>query len=322
MIAGGVTAYGVLVRRRERQASRTGRGGHDLRGGAADWPSEIPPPGWRDILGRLTEDVSRNNLTLAAAGMAFYAFLAIPSALTALVSLYGLLFNPDDVLRQIEGMQGILPGQSIQILSEQLAGVTARSGTRLGLGLMVSLLVALWSVRAGTASLITGLNITYGQSEKRGFLRLQATTFGLTLGAVLFAVIALALVAVLPAVIDLLPLGGLGKTVTAVTRWPLLLVLMMTALAALFRFAPCRDEPRWRWVSWGAVVATVLWIAGSALFSIYVGRFAAYDKTYGSLGAVVVLLMWLYLSSFSVLLGAQLNQEIERRSGRARPEGP
>jgi membrane protein len=133
---------------------------------------------------------------------------------------------------------------------------------------------------------------------------------------VLFAVVALALIAVLPAIIDLLPFGGFGKTLAAIIRWPILLALLMVCLAAIYRFAPSREEPRWRWVSWGAVVATVLWIIGSALFSLYVGKFASYDKTYGSLGGVVVLLMWLYLSSFIVLLGAQLNAEIEHQTAR------
>ena len=152
-------------------------------------------------------------------------------------------------------------------------------------------------------------------------------SFGLTFGTVVFAVIALAMIALLPAVIDLLPLGSLGKTIASVMRWPILIVLVMATLAAIYRFAPSRDEPKWRWVSWGAAIATLLWIVGSALFSVYVAKFASYDKSYGSLGAVVVLLMWLYLSAFAVLLGAELNAEIEHQTardsttGRPRPMG-
>ena len=184
------------------------------------------------------------------------------------------------------------------------------------MGLIVSVLIALWSARSGTSTMITVLNIAYKEPEKRNFIRLNAISFGLTFGTVVFAVVALGLIAVLPAVIDVLPVGGFGKTIASVARWPILILLVMATLAAIYRFAPSRDEPKWRWVSWGAAIATLLWILGSALFSIYVGKFASYDKSYGSLGAVVVLLMWLYLSAFVVLLGAELNAEIEHQTAR------
>jgi membrane protein len=318
VIATAVAAYGVLEAKREKEravAAASGRA-DDGHGRSADRPGEIPARGWWDVLMRVKDDISRNNLSLIAAGAAFYAFLAIPSALTSLVSLYGLVFNPADVQRQIESMQGVLPGESVQLISGQLQNITSGSNSKLGIGLIVSLLIALWSARSGTSSMITALNISYGEAEKRSFVRFQMVALGLTAGVVLFAVVALALIAVLPAIIDLLPFGGFGKTLAAIIRWPILLALLMVCLAAIYRFAPSREEPRWRWVSWGAVVATVLWIIGSALFSLYVGKFASYDKTYGSLGGVVVLLMWLYLSSFIVLLGAQLNAEIEHQTAR------
>jgi membrane protein len=330
LIAAALTAYGIRAKRRQQEAgggqAAGGRVG-DGRGRRASSPGQIPARGWWDILMRVKDDISCNNLSLIAAGVAFYAFLAIPSALTALVSLYGLVFNPDDVQRQLQGLQGVLPGEGATVIADQLKNISSGSGSKLGVGLVFSLLVALWSTRSGTSSLITALDIAYGEQEKRGFIRFQAIALGLTLGAVLFAVVALALVAVLPAIIDLLPLGRFGRTVAEIVRWPLLVVLMMVALAALYRFAPSREEPKWRWVSWGAVIATLLWIAGSALFSVYVREFASYDKTYGSLGAVVVLLIWLYLTCFAVLLGAQINAEIERQTahdsttGRQKPMG-
>jgi membrane protein len=163
---------------------------------------------------------------------------------------------------------------------------------------------------------IAAINIAYEEEEKRSFIKFQVAALGLTLAAVVFAVIALALVAVLPAIIDLLPFGEVGKLIASIVRWPVLILLMMAALAAVYRYAPCRAEPKWRWVSWGAAVATLLWGIGSALFSIYVSQFASYDKSYGSLGAVVVLLMWLYLSSFVVLVGAELNAELEHQTER------
>jgi membrane protein len=180
--------------------------------------------------------------------------------------------------------------------------------------LIVSVLVALWSARSGTASMVTAINVAYGEPEKRGMFRLYATTLGLTVLTIVSALLALALVAILPAVIGFLPLGDFGKTMAVVLRWPVLLALVVVALAFTYRFAPSRKEPRWRWVSWGAVAATVLWIVGSALFSVYVGEFASYNKTYGSLGGVVVLLMWLYVSALAVLLGAELNAEMEHQT--------
>jgi membrane protein len=316
VIVAALTAYGIFANHKQRQAAPEKEGAEDGRGRGAGTPSEIPPRGWRDILMRVKDDTSRNNLSLVAAGGAFYAFLAIPSALTALVSLYGLVFNPADVQHQLEAMQGVLPGETIKLISDQLKSISSASGAKLGTGFIISLVVALWGARSATSSLIVALDITYGEQEKRNFIWFQVIALGLTLGAALFGVVALALVAVLPAIIDLLPLGGIGKTVAEVVRWPVLLALLMVMLAAMYRFAPSRREPMWRWVSWGAVLATLLWVIGSALFSLYVGQFATYDKTYGSLGSVVILMMWLYVTCFVILLGAQVNAEIEHQTAR------
>jgi membrane protein len=169
--------------------------------------------------------------------------------------------------------------------------------------------------------MMTALNVAYEEEEKRGFVRFLLVSIGLTFCAILFGVVTLALVAILPAIIDLLPLGESGKTISSIVRWPVLVIIVMIGLAALYRFAPSRDEPRWSWVSWGAVVATVLWIAASALFSLYVGRFGSYDKTYGSLGAIVVMLMWLYITAYIVLAGAELNAEMEHQTARDTTSG-
>lgn len=286
------------------------------RGQSADRPGDIPARGWKDILLRLKDRVSRDNISIIAAGVAFYAFLAIPSALTALVSLYGLMFDPSDVERQVSALQGILPGEAANLIRDQLKAVTSGPPATLGVSLVVSVLFAIWGARSAMSTLITALNIAYSEEEKRGFFRFQFAAFALTAAGILFAVVALALVAVLPAVIGLLPLGDAGKTVASVLRWPILVVAIMAALAAIYRYAPSRSTAKWRWVSWGAAVATLLWIAGSALFSVYVSAFASYNKTYGSLGGVVVLQLWLYLSAYAILLGAELNAEMEHQTAR------
>jgi membrane protein len=318
LIAVALTLYGGAAQRRHaRHIVAASHGAtDDGHGRAATWPSEIPPRGWWDIALRVKDNLSRHNTSLIAAGIAFYVFLAIPSAVTALVSLYGLVFDPRTVAQQVAAMQGVLPADVIKLVSDQLQAITARPAATLGVGLLVSVLLAIWGARSATGALISALNITYEEPERRNFFRLQAITFGLTLGAVLFAVVALALVAVLPAVVHLLPLGAVGTWVALVLPWPILLVLVMVMLAAVYRYAPSREEPRWRWVSWGAVIATALWLAGSAGFSLYVGKFASYDKTYGSLGAVVVLLLWLYLTAFIALLAAEFNAETEHQTAR------
>lgn len=265
---------------------------------------------------RVKTEISRANLTLIAAGVSFYAFVAIPSALAALVALYGLAFDPAEVGRQVQSTAGLLPDEAVKLLSEQLDALTKHSSSTLGVGFAISLGLALWGSRSATSSLITAINVAYKEEERRGFIRFQLAALGLSAGLVLFAVISLALVAVLPAVIDLLPLGEAGKLATSILRWPVLVTLVTIGLAGVYRWAPCRAEPKWRWVSWGAVAAYLLWLIGSALFSVYVTEFASYDKSYGSLGAVVVLLMWLYLSSFAILLGAELNAEIEHQTAR------
>ena len=282
----------------------------------AEWPSEIPSHGWWDILKRVMDDLSRTNVSLVAAGLAFFAFLAIPAALTSLVALYGLVFDPAAVGNQIDEMKGIIPSEAIGIVSNILTSITMSSSSKLGTAFIISLLLALWSIRSGTASLMTAVNVAYEEQEKRGFIWFNIHALALTLSATIFTVLALALVAVLPAVIDFFPLGSYGKLVASIVRWPVLAGLVMVSLSATYRFAPSRAPAKWRWVSWGAAAATVLWLVGSILFSLYVSKIAAYDKTYGSLGAVVALLMWLYLTCYVVLVGAELNAEIEHQTAR------
>lgn len=290
----------------------------DVRG--ANRPSDIAKHGWWVIFKRVWGDLSEKNVSLIAAGTAFYAFLAIPAAFSALISVYGLLFDPADVEQQVRAMQGAVPADAIGLISGQLKPLSAHS-TALGIGFVVSMAIALGSASSGTSSIMQALNMVHGEEERRGFIKYYAMALGLTVGMVIFAALALALIAVLPAAIEELPFGGFGNTLAAIARWPVLLVLVMLWLAAIYRLAPSREAPKWRWISAGTVAAALLWIAGSALFSLYVGAFATYNKTYGSLGAVVVLLMWLWVSAYAVLIGATLNAEIERQTRRDNTTG-
>lgn len=313
--------------RRVGRSGRTGRTDEATirapgRGRDAECPSRIPARGWRDILLRVKGRLFEDNISIVAAGVAFYALTSIPPGLGALISIYGLAFDPATVQSQVESLRYLLPGEALGIVSGQLEALVKTAPASLGLSLVISLGLALWSTRAGMATLMTALNVAYEEDEKRGFFRFVLMSLALTACALLFGVVAIALIAVLPATIDLLPLGGASKMICAVIRWPVLALIVMAGLAALYRFAPSRDRPRWRWVSWGAAGATALWIAASALFSLYVGSFGAYDRTYGSLGAIIVLLMWLYISAYIVLAGAELNAEMEHQTARDSTVGP
>src|SRR5262249_43704776 len=213
------------------------------------------------------------------------------------------------VQREIAELQVLLPGEAIGLISEQLESIVRSAHSQLDLGLLIGFAISLWSARSGPVALMIGLDFAYKEEETRGFLWFQAIAVALTIGAILFGIAALALIALLPIMVDFLPLDHQRKTALLLIRWPILACSLAIGLSAMYRLAPSRRE-KWRWLSWGGVVATLLWIVGSSLFSLCVSKFAGYEKTFGSLGAVAVLLVWLYLSAYAVLLGATLNAEI------------
>jgi membrane protein len=271
--------------------------------------------------------MSQDRLSIIAAGVAFYGLLAVFPGLIALVGLYGLAFDPQQVEQQVATLSGILPAEARDVLLAQLRDLTTTDRTSLGIGAIGGLLLALWSASAGMRTLMEALNVAYDEEEKRGFVRFYGTALLLTLAAIIGAVIAIGMVIALPVVLKLVGLGEALKWLIAVAAWPILVGMMLLGLAIVYRYGPSRAQPRWRWVSWGAVSATVLWVVGSALFSLYVTRFGNYNETYGSVGAIVILLMWFLLSSYAVLIGAELNAEMERQtrrdttSGREEPMG-
>ncbi len=303
------------------QATSPDREWGDERGRQAGTPRDIPARGWKDILWRVKGQMSQDRLSIIAAGVAFYGLLAVFPGLIALVGLYGLAFDPQQVEQQVATLSGILPKEARDVLLAQLHDLTTTDRTSLGIGAIGGLLLALWSASAGMRTLMEALNVAYDEEEKRGFFRFYGTALLLTLAAIIGAVIAIGMVIALPVVLKLVGLGEALKWLIAVAAWPILVAMMLFGLAIVYRYGPSRAQARWRWVSWGAVTATVLWVIGSALFSLYVTRFGNYNETYGSVGAVVILLMWFLLSSYAVLIGAELNAEMERQTRRDTTSG-
>jgi membrane protein len=311
-----------LARQLRRSGSRTRRTRERERGREAEHPGEIPPRGWKDILWRAWAEISDQNLFLIAGGVTYAVLLALFPGLAALVSLYGLAFDTAQIEKQVAALSGVLPAQTQELLSQELHSLVESSNGALGFAAIVGLLLALWSASRGMSGLITAINIAYEEKERRSFLTFNLIAIGLTLGLVGGGGLAIALIAVLLAAVQLLTVGSATKWLLLLVQWPLLIVLVMLGLAVLYRFGPDRDKPQWRWVSPGAMVATVLWIVASIGFTVYVANFNSYDKTYGSLGGVVILLTWLYLSSLTVLLGAVINAQSERQTRKDSTEGP
>lgn len=277
-------------------------------------PTQIPMAGWRDIAMRVWQQLSQDNLSIVAPGVAFYAFLALFPALAALISIYGLFADPLDVQNQLAELGRPLPPDVQNLLMNQIREITGSSQAALGLGLATALSLSIWSATKGIRALVTALNIVYGEREDRGFIHLAVLTFAFTVGAIISSTVAIGLIVALPALLGHLGLGQFSQTVVNLVRWPFLALVMVFGLTLLYRFAPCRTNAKRRWVSWGAVLATVLWMTGSVLFSFYVAHFGNFNKTYGSLGAVVILILWFYLSAYIVLLGAEINAEMEHQT--------
>ncbi|HAR42838.1 MAG TPA: hypothetical protein DCS07_09460 [Bdellovibrionales bacterium] len=289
---------------------------HNSRGREANRPREIPKLGWRDILKRTKTGLSEENASIIAAGVAFYAFLSIPALLTALVSIYGLIADPAQVQQQMSALQGVVPAEGLSIISSQLTRVSEQAGNTLTLALIGSIGFALWSGSNSIRALIGALNIAYEEKEKRGPVKLYASSLLMTLGAVVVTVLVIVLVVAVTALAGTLNFPELLKSLITVARWPVLALVALSTLAAAYHYLPSRTRPRWQWVSWGAAAATLLWLGASALFSWYVSSFGNYNKTYGSLAAIVVLLMWLYISALIIIFGAKLNAEIEHQTSK------
>ena len=279
-------------------------------------PVEIPRRGWLDILYRVWTDIDDDRVFALAAGVAYYSLLALFPAIGVIVSLYGFVADPASVERDIAELAFILPSGGMEVIGGQLHRLASQPPRALGLAFLVSLAISLWSANAGMKALFDALNVVYDETEKRGFFRLNAISLLFTALALVFVVLALVGVVVVPVVLSFVGLGSVAGTLVWLLRWPALLLLTVVGLSLLYRFGPSRREARWQWISWGSAVAALVWIGGSMLFSWYVARFDSYGATYGSLGAVVGFLTWIWLSTVVFLIGAELNAEAEHQTAR------
>jgi membrane protein len=296
--------------------------GRDAHGRTAERPNDIPSAGRRDVLARVRSEVKHDHATLLSAGVAFYALLALVPGLAALISVYGLLADPERVETQVLDALSAAPAEVRDLVGTQFRSIAAGSDAATLLAAIAGTLAAIWSASAGIGHLIDALNVAYDEEERRGFVRRKLVALAFTAGAVVFVAVAFGAIALLPALVADTGLGAFGRVAIGIVRWVVLLAGLLVGLAVLYRYGPDREEARWRWTSPGAIVAATIWLIGSIAFSVYTANFAKYNETYGSLGAVVVLMLWLYLSSLSVIIGAELNAELERQTARDTTTGP
>ncbi len=283
--------------------------------------------GWRGIANRMRSATQRHQASVLAGGVAFFAFLSMFPALAALVSLYGLVANPEDVARQIDAFAGALPPDIRTAIQDQMSKLTARSTGTLSLEAAIGIVAAIWAATKGMKALITGLSLAFGQKETRGFIRLNLTAFLFTMGAIASGVISIAAVIVFPIVLSFFRMSELAEQLIRWGRWPMLTVMVLLALSVAYHHGPAHVPSTRRWVSPGSLAATALWLAGSALFSWFASTYAKTDRVDGSLGVIITILTWFLLSAYIVILGAELDAEIARevaaraaRSGRAPPD--
>ena len=277
-------------------------------------PTQIPPRGWWAIAKRTASKFGENELMSEAASVTFYALLSLVPAITALVSLYGLVSDPSTIAKQLDALAGVIPSGGMEIISEQVKRLTQSSSGGLGIGLVVGLATALWSANAATKAMFSALNDVYGERERRSFLRLTGTSLAFTLGGIVTMMLGLVVVVALPALFAAIGLDAAFALAVRIARIPLMLAVLVAVLALLFRYGPSRRPPQWRWVTWGGAFGAIGWVALSVGFSWYVSNFGSYNKTYGSLGAIIGFMTWIWLSATVLLLGAQLNAEMETQT--------
>lgn len=303
------------------QSSKTSR---DRR---ATSPLSVTRHGWWGILWRVYGSIQQHHIGMMASSIAFYGLLSLFPAIAALISIWGMYADPIQVQQQLINLDQFIPSEAASIIEHQAEVVTANAGRGLNLTAIGSLLFTLYSASKSVQSFTEGLNIIYGEKEQRHFLVQIILNIVLTLGMIMLAIFMLFSVAILPAVMNFFPFADTLMMSLYYLRWLIMLCIITLGIAVLYRFGPNRSAPRWEWLSMGTLASTLLWILGSLGFSLYVSHFGSYNSTYGSIGAVVVLLMWFWLSAYIILLGASINCELERTTekdtttGRSKPMG-
>lgn len=284
------------------------------RGHQAEKPSRIPQKGWKDISKRVFSQLKKDHVQIVSAGVGFYFFLALFPTILAAISIYSLILEPSQIEEHLNSVGRLLPAQAFDTIIGIIDPVLSQDNQELGLGLIISILISLWSANKGTSALFEGINIAYDEEDDRNFFKKNAITLGFTLGAIILGLISLLLVILFPVFIEKLNLPHAMEVVFTWSRWVILGIILIFSLSMLYKIAPRRDNPKFRWVSWGAVIGSILWILGSILFSFYVDNFGSYDEGYGQFASVVILLLWFFLTAFIVLLGAEINSEMEHQT--------
>lgn len=284
------------------------------RGRTAETPVQIPVKGWMDIAFRLKNEIAKDRIGLIAAGVAFYGLLALFPAIAAIIAISGLLVDPSDIVGQLESLSGLVPSEVITIMTDQATAVAGSRDGGLGLAAIIGFLIALYSASKGMASLMQGINVAYDEDEKRGFIKLKLVTFALTLFLIFGLLIAMLATLALPAILSFINLGPIVEAILTAGLWVALALSTVFGLSVLYKFAPSRNAPEWKWASIGAIAGCLLWVIASAGFALYVGNFGSYNESFGTLAGVIVLLMWFWISAFIILLGAELNAELEAQT--------
>jgi membrane protein len=279
-------------------------------------PWDIPWLGWKDILWRTYQQMGEDRLLAVAAGVVFYALLALFPAVTAFVSFYGLVAKASTINDHLSVAAGLMPAGAVGIVQDQVGRVLAKGDVKLGFAFAFGVGLSLWSANAGMKAIIDALNVVYEETERRGFIRLNLVSLAFTLGAIGALLVALGCIVIFPLAMSGIGLASLTEVIFRIARWPVLITVVILGLAVLYRYGPSRREAKWRWLSLGSVFAALSWMAGSALLSWYLENFANYDAAYGSLGAAIGMMIWMWMSSIVVLLAAQLNSEIEHQTAK------
>ncbi len=314
----------ALFGRKKPPAMQRARAGlqPSTRGREAETGGEIPAKGWKDIAWRIYQSSQNNRVLLVAAGVTYYALLALFPAVAAIVTLYGLFADTSSLNEDLHLLSGFLPQGALEVIGDQVKRITAQGQARLGFTLLGTLGLSLWGANAGTKAIFDALNIIYKEREQRGFIKLTLCSLAFTVAAVVLALLSLTGIVLVPVALKFLGLAeGSWAGLLALLRWPLLYLVIVFGLACLYRYGPSRTEPQWRWVTWGSAIAAAIWIVGSLLLSWYVTNFGTYNATYGSLGAVIGFMVWLWLSTTIVLIGGEINAEMEHQTAKDTTEG-